>query len=68
MISGKGDHMYKGMGVHFAYLISFFLNIPCNLKFVGPIGLIINGGQGGGSSEHPKLTLGMPLVYIKGTR
>ena len=26
-ISGKG-HMYKGMGVGFADLISFFLNIP----------------------------------------
>ena len=27
-ISGKGIHMYKGMGVGFADFISFFLNIP----------------------------------------
>ena len=27
-ISGKGAHMYKRMGVCFADLISFFLNIP----------------------------------------
>ena len=27
-ISGKGVHMYKGVGVRFADFISFFLNIP----------------------------------------
>ena len=27
-ISGKGVHMYKGVGVRFAEFISFFLNIP----------------------------------------
>ena len=27
-ISGKGVHIYKGMGVRFASFISFFLNIP----------------------------------------
>ena len=27
-ISGKGVHMCKGVGVHFADFISFFLNIP----------------------------------------
>ena len=27
-ISGKGVHMYKGVGVGFADFISFFLNIP----------------------------------------
>ena len=27
-ISGKGFHMYKGVGVRFADFISFFLNIP----------------------------------------
>ena len=27
-ISGKGVHMYKGVGVHFADFISFLLNIP----------------------------------------
>ena len=27
-ISGKGVHTYKGVGVHFADFISFFLNIP----------------------------------------
>ena len=28
MVSGKGVHMYKGVRVHFADFISFFLNIP----------------------------------------
>ena len=27
-ISGMGVHMYNGVGVHFAYFISFVLNIP----------------------------------------
>ena len=27
-ISGKGVHMFKGVGVHYADFISFFLNIP----------------------------------------
>ena len=27
-ISGKGVHMYKGVGVRFAGFMSFFLNIP----------------------------------------
>ena len=27
-ISGKGVHMYKGVGVRFADFTSFFLNIP----------------------------------------
>ena len=27
-ISGKGVHMYKGVGVRFADFITFFLNIP----------------------------------------
>ena len=27
-ISGKGVHMYKGVGVRFVEIISFFLNIP----------------------------------------
>ena len=27
-ISGKGVFIYKGIGVHFADFISFFLNIP----------------------------------------
>ena len=26
-ISGKGVHMYKGVGAHFADFISFYLNI-----------------------------------------
>ena len=29
-ISGKGDHMYKGVGLRFADFLSFFLNIPRN--------------------------------------
>ena len=28
MISGKGVHIYKGVGVRFADFISFVLNIP----------------------------------------
>ena len=27
-IPGKGVHIYNGMGVRFAYFVSFFLNIP----------------------------------------
>ena len=27
-VSGKGVHMYKGVGVRFADFLSFFLNIP----------------------------------------
>ena len=32
-ISGKGVHMFKGEGVHFADLISFFLNRSCKLSY-----------------------------------
>ena len=32
MISGKGVHMYKGVGVRFADLISFFPKYPMKMK------------------------------------
>ena len=31
-ISGKGVHMYKGVGVGFADFISFFLKYPMKMK------------------------------------
>ena len=33
-ISGKGVHMYKGVGVHYADIISY-LKYPMNLKLFG---------------------------------
>ena len=71
-ISGKGVHMYKGVGVRFADFISFFLNIPWkwnNLVSLGPnysifIGYLKTWGREGGSNEPPEPILDPPLVLV----
>ena len=60
-ISGKGVHMYKGVGVRFADWIYFSLNIPWkwnNLVSLRPnyfifIGYLKNWGQGGVKANLP---------------
>ena len=70
--SGKGVHMYKGVGVRFADFISFLLNIPWkwnNLISLRPnyfffYRIFKNGGQRGVSSEPltPPPPLDPPLM------
>ena len=60
-ISGKGGHIYKGVGVCFADFILFFLNIPFGLtetKLFHFNRIFKNGDREVGSSEP---TLDLPL-------
>ena len=48
-ISGKGVHIYKGLGVRFADFISFFLKYSMiEAKFFHFHGILKTGGGGGG--------------------
>ena len=55
-VSGKGIQIYKGVGVRFAYYISFFLNFPWKWNNLVSLSIFIGylkmeGGGGGGGFE-----------------